>query len=373
MASIYPKKGIIYISWYDSIRQRRRNLSLNLKNTPQNMKKALRIKKAMEEKLKKAKDNVRGLSIKRKTIQDAFEHFLQNNSSKHPKTIKDYYRFFDKFKGEFDENKPCMIITKLTVEQWLNELKKLPVKKNTIFGYFKQLNHFLNFLFEYNYIPMFKINRDVKPKVEIVEKIIIKPVDMAIIFAALSIIKKTENFKNLLHLLYYTGLRASDLLSLEIQNVDIESCSMKYYSPKKKVYRTISFHEDLIPVFNSIKEVQQTGKVLDYKNVESLQQAISDYFQDIQLKGNKYTSRSFRKTFITVARKKGLDETVVKELVGHEHASTADRYYNKIDEDIMRLELKKYPSINNLPYDQIVERINDIKQSLADRPTKLLK
>lgn len=373
MASIYTKNNKIYISWYDITQQKRLNRSLNMENTPKNMKEASVIKKKFEEQLNKEKEKIRGLAIKRKDIKEAFEHFLRNNATKHPKTIKDYMRFYMKFTEQFNENKPCSIINKINVEQWLNSIKKLDLKKNTIFGYFKQLNHFLNFLFEYDYIPMFKINRDVKPKVEIVEKIIISPEDMAVIFEALKYVKKTDNFKNLLYLLYYTGLRASDLLSLEIQNVDINNRSFKFYSPKRKVYRAVAFHEDLVSIFQNIIKTKDTGKVLEYKKVESLQRAINEYLKDILLSNDKYSSRSFRKTFITVCRKNGMDESVVKELVGHSHTSTTDRFYNKIDDDQMKSELEKYRRIESLPFSVIHDRIESIKKNLSKSPGKLLK
>jgi len=37
-----------------------------------------------------------------------------------------------------------------------------------------------------------------------------------------------------------------------------------------------------------------------------------------------------------------MDAAIVRELVGHEHKDTADRYYNEITVDTMRRELKKF-------------------------------
>ena len=43
-----------------------------------------------------------------------------------------------------------------------------------------------------------------------------------------------------------------------------------------------------------------------------------------------------------------MDESTVKELVGHSHSSTTDRFYNKIDFEQMSEELKKYPTTKTL-------------------------
>ena len=366
MASIYPKGNKIYISWYDFALQKNRNKSLGLTNTKENMAKARLIAADFEKELQKEKEKFATLGITRNTINYAFKHFLSNNETKHPKTIRDYYRFYNKFIETFPEQMPCTTITKLSVEKWLNQIKKLNLKKNSIFGYFKQLNHFLNFLFEYNYLPMFKINRDVKPKPEIVEKIIIEIEDLALIFYMLALCEKNENFKNMITILYYTGLRASDVLSLKIEDVNIKENTLRYYSPKKKIYREVAFHKDLKPIFEAIKQQKEKGKAVDYENVESLQRAIRRYFSQIELTGKRYTSRSFRKTFITIAKKRGMDETTVKELVGHSHTSVTDKFYNKIDIDQMKSELNKYMLLNELPYEMIKDKASRIISEIGN-------
>jgi hypothetical protein len=52
-----------------------------------------------------------------------------------------------------------------------------------------------------------------------------------------------------------------------------------------------------------------------------------------------------------------MDESVVKELVGHAHTSTTDRFYNLIDHEQMQEELAKYLKVDDLPYDKVKERI----------------
>jgi integrase len=368
MASIYPKGKKIYISWYDFALQKNRNKSLGLTNTKDNMAKAKLIAADFEKELQKEKEKFATLGITRNTIHYAFKHFLSNNETKHPKTIRDYFRFYNKFIETFPEQMPCTTITKLSVEKWLNQIKKLKLKRNSIFGYYKQLNHFLNFLFEYNYLPMFKINRDVKPKPEIVEKIIIEIEDLALIFYMLALCEKNENFKNMITILFYTGLRASDVLSLKIEDVNIKETTLRYYSPKKKIYREVAFHQNLVPIFEGIKQQREKGKAVDYKNVESLQRAIRRYFEQIGLTGKRYTSRSFRKTFITIAKRRGMDETTVKELVGHAHTSVTDKFYNKIDTEQMKNELMKYMQLNELPYDSIKDKAGRIVYKRGIQP-----
>lgn len=340
MASIYSKRNIIYVSWYDSIKGKRMNKSTRLKATKENFKVAKTIAQQLQAGLEQEHDIYRQLGIKKMTIAAAFEHFLRNNSDKHPKTIKDYNRFYKFFKQSFNENEVCTVITKLSVETWITEIKKLSLQKNSIFDIYKQANHFLNFLFEYSYVPMFKVNRDIKPKSEIKEKIVFADEDIIKIFAGLS--GKSSNFKTLIYLSFYTGLRSSDMLTIKVSDIDLEMRELKYYSPKRKVYRQVAFHEDLVEVLSERMKQLNEGTLLDYSKIESLNRACSRYFEDLKINEKGYSARTFRKTFITIARRSRMDASVVAELVGHAHSSTADRFYNRIDMELMKEELLKF-------------------------------
>ncbi len=340
MASIYKKGTKLYLSWYDSMKCKRFNKSLKLDDTPKNRKIAEGYANKLQEKLSSEVQTMRRLGIKKTTIKQTFAHFLRNNAEKNVKTIKDYERFYKKFTEYFDEHESATSIDKIRVEAWLLEIKKLPLQKNSIFGYFKQCRHYLNFLFEYNYTQMFMINRDVRPKSEIKEKITFADEDADTIFNNLK--EKNSNFKTLIYLAYYTGLRSSDLISIKAEDIDIVNREIKYYSPKRKKFRLIGFHKDLVPVLQDRMNEVKEGKILDYASVENLGRAITRFFDDIGIKGKGYTARTFRKSFITLCRNCEMDASVVAELVGHEHRSTADRFYNNITTIVMKRELEKF-------------------------------
>ena len=213
------------------------------------------------------------------------------------------------------------------------------------------------------------INRDVKPKSEIKEKITFSDADMNIIFNNLK--DKNSNFTTLIYLAYYTGLRSSDLLSIKVEDIDIVNREVKYYSPKRKKFRLIGFHKDLVPVLqNRINEIDQ-GQILDYASVENLGRAITRFFDDIGIKGKGYTARTFRKTFITLCRNCEMDASVVAELVGHEHRSTADRFYNNITTLVMKRELEKFnrpPALKTETYSVESTEKDSNKSELVKEP-----
>ena len=349
MAIVIKRGNKLHIQWYDPIKEKTNSRSTNLVDNAANRKEAMRLAKELQKKLTQGNEERHKYGFSKATLQEAFNHFLENNQTKNPKTIKDYYRFFRKFTETFESSEPCTSLNKLEVERWFNEIKKLPLSKNTIHGYGKQCIHFLNFLFEYSYVPMFKINHEVKTKPEEKEKIIIRDEDLIKIFNGLDAMDpkgnpiKNNNFKTLIYLLFYTGLRESDVLTITVEKIDLENREMNYFMQKGKKHRHIHFHEDLVPILKSRIEEVKEGKILNYNNIENIGQAVRKYFDKLGIRGKGYMAKSFRKTFITLCRNRfHIDASIVKELVGHSPGNVTDRYYNLIDIETMKNELKKF-------------------------------
>lgn len=150
--------------------------------------------------------------------------------------------------------------------------------------------------------------------------------------------------------MFYTGLRSSDLLSIEAKDVDLNNQTINYYSPTRKLYKQVPIHPDLVPILQSRLAKVPEGKILEYNSVEILNRAVTRYMHRLGLDGTGYTARTFRKTFITLCRSRyDMDATIVRELVGHEHSNTTDKYYNKISMSRMREELIKFriPVVEN--------------------------
>jgi len=341
MAIVIQKGEMLYVQWYDAIAKNVTTNSTGLVANDTNKKKAEAIAKKLQEELTSNRKKLRRLGIHKVTIKDAKERFLNNNQGKHPKTIKDYDRFYNKFTETFKEGYSTTSITKIKIEDWLNEIKKLDMAKNSIHCYGKQLNHFLNFLFEYHYTPWFKINNEVKTRPEVKEKIIFTDEVITAVFKNLKL--KNSNFQATVFLLFYSGLRSSDILNITGNNIDLANRVIHYYSPKRKKFREVAFHKDLLPILKKrLKEVKE-GKLLNYNCVENLGRAITRYLVDDLKIVEYYTARTFRKTFITLCRSRyNMDASVVRELVGHEHGNTTDKFYNQISIGSMKAELEKF-------------------------------
>jgi len=339
MASIFVKGSMLYVSWYDKIEMKRKNKSTGLKNTRDNMKKAKIFASEFQKALDQKSLSLKNLGIKKNTVGASIEHFLKINSDKHPNTIKGYEHFFEKFTQRFPREKNCTAITKLSCEDWLTSFRKTKYQPNTLFGISKILKKYLRFLFEYNYIPMFILNKDVTFKPEVKDIITFTDDDITKILTGLK--NKNSNFRTTVYLLLYTGLRPSDIYNLQVENIHLETQTFEYYSPKTKSYFTIPFHPDIIPVLKErIKEVT-TGRLLNYKSVKNMGKAFSRYLEDLEITSKHYNLRTFRKTFITTAHECGLDLATVAKLAGHFKITTTEKYYNRLSLKKKSAELTK--------------------------------
>ena len=191
---------------------------------------------------------------------------------------------------------------------------------------------------------MFVINRDVKPKPEKTEKITFSKNDLVKIFDGLK--NKSSVFKAAIYILYYTGLRPSDILSFDRRKIDLDNRTIRYYSLKRKIYREVAFHSSLLPILQ--ERINSTDdKIIPYSMTENLGRAFKRYLTELGLTDKKYTQYTFRKTFYTFARSSGIRDEIVRELVGHAQHTVGNIHYNAITLDDMK-EGVKFISYNRI-------------------------
>lgn len=342
MATLREKGGIIYIQYYNPLTKKTTSKSTGLIASKENYSKAREKADDLQKYISSNFTELKSLGIKTEvTIAEAFNHLKRNNQHKQPKTIADYDRFYKKFTEDFPGHIACSSLNKLNVESWLSKIKTLKLSQNTIHGYGKQLNHFLNFLFEYSYTAPFRINKAVKTRPEVKDIIVISDQHLLDIIDGMD--KKNSNFITAAMVLLYTGLRPGEILSIDFKDIDLKKKSLRYYSAKRKMYRTVPFHNNLLPVLKSRLAEVKSGKLVGYTTSQILGRAVTTYFKQIKIDGNNYVAYSFRKTFITRCRTHfNLDESIVQELVGQAPRTVADKYYNKISIDILREALNKF-------------------------------
>lgn len=340
MASPFVKNNIIYLSWYDRLKGKSLNKSLRMKATKENMKRAQKFADKFQKEIDKNSEELKKMKIKTDSIEYAFNHFLDINRNKHSFTKYEYQRFFTFFSSYFDPSQQCLVIDKEKSEKWLLDIQELEYSKNTIAGLAKVFKKFLKFLREYNYTPTFAINPDTVPRPEVrpivfFEKAHIKPL-------LENLEGKNSNFKSAISLLFWTGLRPSDILDIKVRDIDLENSSMQYYSPKTKEYLIIPIHEKLLPILKERINEVQNGNILDYSNIGNLGKAFRRYLKQIKLNTFNYDLRTFRKSFVSYAYSSGIDMVMISKLVGHKTIQTTKKYYYGVELSKQQSEINKF-------------------------------
>lgn len=339
MASIFKKGKYIYISWWDHLLNKTVNRSTKMPYTKENMRQARIMADKIQKKLDADKIKLENLGLKKETIAYAMEHFLKNNSFKKKQTLYEYQNFFKDFNNDFPPSALCAVINKSSVEDWMVKIKGRNVQINTKYSKYKILKKFLSFLFEYNYIQVFVINKDLRVTPEVKEITVFSDSDLEILIKNLNL--KNNNFKTTVLLLLYTGLRPSDIYNIKCEDVDLDKKVLKYYSEKTKDYFMVPIHENLVPILRDRINEIKTGLLLDYETINNIGKAVRRYFKKIGLNGKGYNLRTFRKTFISLANANGIELALVSKLVGHRSITTTAKYYNKIELSRQEEELNK--------------------------------
>jgi integrase/recombinase XerD len=332
MASLYTRKNsqFIWLKYYDKIAKEPFRTSTKFPTTKEGWRKAKELVKEVNAGIVlgyKMSESAVGPE-KAKTIKEAYEHFKIHLSSRHKGTKNEYQRFYNRFIQFFPEALDCAKITKSEIGKFLIMINNLPkLQRNSKYVIYKNTKRFLNFLFDNDYLPFFKISKDFYIKPEIKDILVFTLADIKIILEALP--AKNENFQIMIYLLLYTGLRPSDLINIRVEDIDFVDATLKYYSPKTDEHRVVPINQELIPLLKKRIDEVKIGRLLGYAQITNMGKAFQRFADDLKL-NTDYNLRTFRKTFISLAHGAGMELATVSKLVGHKSILTTSKYYHKL-------------------------------------------
>jgi integrase len=336
---LYKKNGYWYIRYKDPKAKAWKGISTGLRDLEKNYNEAKAYKDEFLSKLKE----IERIDVREGSIEDAFTRMKELNSNKSESTRSTYEYFFGYLKQYLDVSQSCMFLNKLNSEGFLSWLSKFDgLEQNTKFGIQKNFIKFINFLFEYEYIPkIFRINKDVRVKSVVKEPIIFSDEDRKKIIGELVTQEKNENFQLMIYFLMYSGLRPSDIINVTVEQIDLPKMEIRFYSSKTSNWYVRPIHDNIKCILeNRIKE-KKSGRLYDYSEVKNMGKAFRRYLEAIGLDGKDYDLRTFRKDFISRSQEAGVPINVTASLVGHSNIKTTMTYYTKLSSKHLKKELKK--------------------------------
>ena len=270
------------------------------------------------------------------------------------KNTKDTYeyslnKYIDYLKGKKIVN--INQITNKDITNFMSKLKKDNIKPQTIAHHLTVIKNYHKFLVQNDYIKTDVASSIDRPKLE---KKLPNTLDIEDVTKLLDIkCNSVFDYRNkcMLELLYGTGLRISELLSLTLNDIDTINYTLRCIGKGNKErivpindYIIISLN-DYLKVRNNLLKTKTTKELFLNKNGDKLDRKgfnkiLSKLLLEKGLNPN-VTPHTLRHSFATHLLEYGADLRVIQELLGHSDISTTT-IYTHISNKKVREDYKKY-------------------------------
>ena len=316
------------------------------------------------------------MKVKMEDLQKEFLSYLKNERGFSDHTIKSYdndLKFFSEYCCSFFQQKKFNIkfVDKKVIKSFVAKEKEKGSKSNTINRKISSLKSFFSYLYNFEIVkdnPAEYIRSQKKDKglpffirEDHIKELMNKPLNMNINDKRYKKVNKTKKYitsrlegfrdKAILELFYSTGLRLSELLGINICDIDERKQSVRVLGKGNKERIVMigrvalnSINDYLRRQGKSIKSsfsdplfVNNKGERLSER---TLQRRIKRYLDETIKNGSVHT---LRHTFATHLMERGADILTVKELLGHTSLSTTQIYTQLNPEIIKKVYQEKHP------------------------------
>ena len=301
-----------------------------------------------------------------KTDQDFIILFLEKiiTEKNLAKSTVDSYENDLKNFNSFLKKKNCSLLacTYENIILWIEFLKKQSFEKSSLHRKVSTIRQFFNFLFVEKFISFNPITNIITPKKN---KVLPKFIEEESVKKVLDYLYLNKNsFKNyqtllLTELLYATGLRVSELVSLKLSNLNEDLNSVRILGkgnkerliPLAKISRKILSQYLSSSYFLKAKAKSGSSWLFPSRKSHITRQAYYYKLKSIAiksgLKSNKISPHMFRHAFATHMLKNGADLKVIQYLLGHEDIATVQIYTHVNLKDSLKA-ISKHPIRNTL-------------------------
>lgn len=290
-------------------------------------------------------------------IKNYLEHlrvelnYSENTINSYKIELYKYKEFLDTFKINY------LKITKEEIREYLKYLDKLEYKNRSIAKNISSIRSFYRYLVSIEKLPKNIFASIRNPKLEKKLPNYISELDMVTIldFTNKKDYKKTIYTNRnllLLEMLYDTGCRVSELVSIQLKDINKSEKSIRVFGKGSKE-RIVYFGEytlDILNLYLKDREEFLNGKISEYLFVSKescslttrrVAQIINEVMEEVEIK-NKITPHTFRHTFATHLLNHNADLRSVQELLGHSSLSTTQVYTHVSNERLRQVYLSAH-------------------------------
>ena len=284
-------------------------------------------------------------------LTDSFLDYLQYERNYSEETIKSYredLRQFEEFaRGEIGDSAPSEVKAEL-VREWIVSLMDRGYTSTSINRKLSSLRSFYKFLLRKGEVAVNPLQKITGPKNKKPLPAFLRESDMD---RLLDEVDFGEGFKGcrdhmIIEMFYATGVRLSELIGLDNEDVDFSSSLVKVTGKRNK-QRLIPFGEELkiamteyvdvrneaVPVRTDAFFVRENGERLSRSIVENLVKR--NLSKVVTLK--KRSPHVLRHTFATTMLNHDAELGAIKELLGHESLATTEVYTHTTFEELKKV------------------------------------
>ena len=283
---------------------------------------------------------------------DKFMNYLtvEKNASRH--TITNYRIDLDSF-GAFLGDKDVSVVNHLMLRRFLAEMRTKNFSKKTIARKLASLRSFFRFLFREGHIKSNPTTILSTPKLD--KKLpVFLDVNKAAKLVQSPSVDDAPGMRDraILETLYSTGIRVSELVGLDLDDIDFISAVIKVFGKGSKE-RIVPIGEPALAALRKYTEDREENRTKDRNAVflnksgrrltdRSIRRIVDKY---IRLCGiaEHISPHSLRHSFATHLLDRGADLRSVQELLGHKNLSTTQIYTHVTMERMKAVYDKAHP------------------------------
>jgi integrase/recombinase XerD len=280
------------------------------------------------------------------TFIKSFLDYLQKEKQYSTNTLSSYEGDLDQLysymKSKYPNSDKELVEKLVKPEVISGYLKSISEKKyaiSTLARKIASVKSFMKYMVEKGVLKEDSIPNLDSPQVNksITKPLSISEVKLLIAEPAKSTAIEGKRDRAMLELLYATGLTASELMALDVVDIDYENnsilCGKK--TKKRRVINTDTHISKILKEYideSRVKLMNNTNEIALFLNRrgerltrQGFWQILQGYAERVGL-GKRVTPRSLRSSFVIHRLKSGADLQKIQELMGHAHISTTKAY-----------------------------------------------
>lgn len=279
------------------------------------------------------------------------KRYSQHTVDAYENDLTSFFNFSESFSGFTEIPK----IEVKIIRKWLASLKEVDTDSRSINRKISTLRSFFKYYYSISILkqnPMRTIS-NLKVSKRIVQAL--PEVDIETLFSCVDFPSTWDGRTHelLLHILYNTGVRCEELITLTVSNIDFDRMNIKVLG-KGNRERIIPVNKELIRLIT----VYIAGKGLEFLNCETnyllvTKKGLKLYSKYVYNVVNMYLSavttidhkspHIMRHTFATHLMKNGAALAAVKDLLGHDSLASTQIYVNNNINNLMKIHARAHP------------------------------